>query len=375
MRAVRVSSNWITRRNYDLLWYVGACVTSYAMIFFNIGLGVSTMMLWWIWIVSFDGPHIFATISRTYLDREEWRSRGPLLMGSLLWFVLGPMVLAASVASSSKMPFFIFLTFAQLWAYWHVVRQHYGFMVLYQKKNGESAGKENFVDYWFFYILMLAPFFSFILRHPEARNQVGLPVSPATAETLVLNGLHGIIFAAIVLYAGKQILNLGDGGKLNLPKNLFFLACIPLHMVIFLHPYISTQIDIRLFTVFVTVYHNIQYHGIVWFYNRNRYGADITGDRFGLASKVSRSFLTYYMAGILFTLVYRYADWTFIGAMVPFGIGPNLVSEFPLGSLFSISDLAIGLWWGFAFNHYYLDQKIWKVSIDRRLNRDLRLET
>ncbi len=344
------------------------------MIYLNIGLGVSTMMLWWIWIVTFDGPHIFATISRTYLDRQEWQLRGPLLLGSLLWFLFGPGVLALSIASSSTTPFFIFLTFAQLWAYWHVVRQHYGFMVLYQKKNGESAGKENLVDYWFFYIMMLAPFLSFIMRHPDARSQVGLSASPTAVEALVLNGVHGIIFVVIALYAGKQVLDVGTGKQLNLPKNLFFLACMPLHLVIFLHPYISTQIDIRLFTVFVTIYHNIQYQGIVWFYNRNRYGTDSSGQSFGLASKVSKNFLTYYSAGILFTLVYRYTDWTFIGAMVPFGIGPNVVSEFRLGSLFSASDLAIGFWWGFAFNHYYLDQKIWRVSKDRRLNRDLKLE-
>ena len=27
-----------------------------------------------------------------------------------------------------------------LWAYWHVVRQHYGFLVLYQRKAGVQAG-------------------------------------------------------------------------------------------------------------------------------------------------------------------------------------------------------------------------------------------
>ena len=40
-----------------------------------------------------------------------------------------------------------------------------------------TAGKANPIDYWMFYILMLAPFVSFLLRNPEARGLLRL--SPA----------------------------------------------------------------------------------------------------------------------------------------------------------------------------------------------------
>ena len=356
------------------MWYIGACVTGYFMIYLNVSLGVSAVLLWWFWIVSVDGPHVFGTISRTYLDSEEWEQRSRLMLGSLGWFLLGPAMLAVGLTLVSELPFLIFLTFAQLWAYWHVVRQHYGFMVIYQKKNGEAAGKENRLDYWIFYILMVAPFVSFIIRHPDARSQLGLGADVTALESSVVTLIYGLIAAAIALYVGKELLSAFSGKSLNIPKNLFLLACLPLHLFIFLHPTVSTKIDIRLFAVFVTFYHNIQYHGIIWFYNRNRYGSNEDRTRFGLAGRISRNFLTYYVAGILFTLAYRYSNWFFAGTAVPLATGPNPISEFALGNLFSVSDLAIGFWWGFAFNHYYLDQKIWKLSKDRRLNRDLKLE-
>ncbi len=368
------STKWITSRNFDLLWYIGACITGYVMIYLNLGLGIPVVLLLWFWIISVDGPHVFGTISRTYMDPEEWKTRSKLFLGSLLWFLPGPLMLFTGVALDTALPYFIFLAFAQLWAYWHVVRQHYGFLTLYQKKNGEVSGKGNPIDYWMFYILMIAPFISFALRNPQARELLGLPPIISAAEQYLIYVLHALIAIAISVYVIKEMRRVQQGLPWNLPKNLFLLACMPLHLFLFLHPYVSTHVDVRMVAVFVTFYHNIQYHGIVWFYNRNRYGKEDSISRYGLAAKISRSFLTYYAAGILFTLLYRYSNWSLMGLQVPFAPGPNAISTTPLGSRFTVADLAYVFWWGFAFNHYYLDQKIWRLSKDRRLTQDLKVD-
>ncbi|MCI0603961.1 hypothetical protein L0156_13235 [bacterium] len=366
-----ISTKWITGRSFDLFWYIGACLTSYAMIYLHVGLGVSALLLWWFWILSVDGPHVFATLSRTYLDLQEWKERWELFWGSLLWFLLGPLSLFAGIETQTSLPYFVFLAFAGLWAYWHVVRQHYGFLVLYQKKNGEPAGKSNPMDYWIFYVLMLAPFVSFLLRHPIAREQVGLPTTITPVEQAIIQADHILIVAALALYVVKEYYNARQGRPWNLPKNLFLAACVPLHLLIFLHPYISTHLPIRLFVVFVTFYHNVQYHGIVWFYNRNRYQK--SGEKFGPAKWINRNFLIYYAAALLFAISYRYVNWYFLGLRVPFSGGPNSISEMPLGLDFTISDLAFAFWWGFALHHYFLDQKIWKLSKDKKLTQELRL--
>jgi hypothetical protein len=369
----RLSASWITGSRYDLLWFILPGLSGYAAVYAYYGLGVSWIWLWWFWVVVVDGPHVFGTLWRTFLDAEEWRQRRSLLLGSLWWFLPGPLMVTVGALSNSRLPYLLFLMFAGLWAYWHVVRQHYGFMVLYQKKNGEPAGREGGVDYWCFYVLMCAPFLSMTLRNPEAREALLLGAAATPAQQQILALLHGAIVVAALVYAGKELARCRQGLPLNLPKNLFLLSCVPLHLVVFLHPVVS-QSKLILFSAFVTLFHNFQYHGIVWFYGRNRYGRDHDASRYGFASRLARSFWTYYAAGLLFTVVCRYTGWTLIGdANVPMAIGPNLVSRTEIGSGFTVSELAFGLWWGFALSHYWLDQKIWRTSKDRQLNRDLKL--
>ena len=79
-----VSSNWIIDKHNDLLWFMGACISGYILIYLNLGLGISAVILTWFWIMTVDGPHIFGTISRTYLDKQEWITRSPLLIGSYI---------------------------------------------------------------------------------------------------------------------------------------------------------------------------------------------------------------------------------------------------------------------------------------------------
>src|SRR5262249_54985533 len=87
--------NWIIDRRTDLCLLIGPAAIGYLFLFLNAGLGVSSFLIWWFWEVSLNGPHFFATISRTYLDRQEWRERGALLLGSLLWLGVGPLALMA----------------------------------------------------------------------------------------------------------------------------------------------------------------------------------------------------------------------------------------------------------------------------------------
>jgi hypothetical protein len=85
-----------------------------------------------LWAVLIDAPHVFGTFSRTYFDRTERRNRGRLLWGSLLFFAIGPIMVYAGAG-------LVFFFLAALWAYYHLVKQHYGFMVLYKKKNNDLA--------------------------------------------------------------------------------------------------------------------------------------------------------------------------------------------------------------------------------------------
>lgn len=56
---------------------------------------------------------------------------------------------------------------------------------------------------------------------------------------------------------------------------------------------------------------------------------------------------------------------------IPGGPGPSWISATAIGSGYTISELAVVFWWGFALHHYYLDQRIWRVSRDRGVQRNL----
>ena len=131
-----ISLRWIINAREDLIWFVGSVASSYALLILYVT-GVLPLIPMVVgWAILIDAPHVFGTLSRTYFDRSEWKSRKRLMLGSLLFFVVGPAMVLFGFG-------FTFFFLAALWAYYHLVKQHYGFMVLYKKKNNDLAPLDN----------------------------------------------------------------------------------------------------------------------------------------------------------------------------------------------------------------------------------------
>ncbi|MCP3139373.1 hypothetical protein [Pyxidicoccus xibeiensis] len=359
---------WLVDRRHDLISTVGGVAASLALVGLHVWGGVSSLVLWWAWVLMLDGPHLFATVSRTYLDTREWQVRRRLLLGSLGWFAAGPLCFGVSAALGTQVPFVVFLTLASLWAYWHVVRQHYGIMVLYQRKGGPLSPLDRRLDSVTLYTGLLAPFLAFAVTHPVARKRLGLTGTP-TWEPVVAGACFALVLALVVLYAVRQVLRWRAGQRVNGPKLLMMGAALGLTALVF-WPSVSARMDFIMFAVAVTAFHNVQYHGVVWFYHRNRYhAAGVDAAHFGWAPRVSRRFVIYAVCGVVFTLLYR-------GLGCGFGAHPGCGGfdlRMPLAAGLTLRDFMEGLIWGFALHHYYLDQKIWRVSRDAGLNKDLKL--
>ncbi|PYV38340.1 MAG: hypothetical protein DMG09_12235, partial [Acidobacteria bacterium] len=108
---------------YDLFWFFGGALVTLLVLGLYFGAGVPIVVLWWTWLLAFDGPHIGAAFTRTYVDRQEWRSRRNVLLLSLLSFAVGPVFLLLNVVTGSQDPFLLFLGLATFYGYYHVVRQ------------------------------------------------------------------------------------------------------------------------------------------------------------------------------------------------------------------------------------------------------------
>lgn len=354
-----IAFGWIINKKDDLIWFIGSVVTSYAFLAANlllVKLGLSVMIVTWIWALGFDGPHVFGTISRTYADNEERRKRARLYYGTLSLFLLGPaMVLAGQsklLGTDAWGP--VFFLFASLWAYYHLVKQHYGFMILYKKKNDDLAEIDNLIDRAFILLAMTCPFVRFLSHSYAAKERLeGMGLSPQSEpiwwlETLVFSAF----VVSLVLFAGRQIQRLVLKQTVNVPKLLLLVAAIPMHWIVlrFLEPVQPAAAGALAAVATLTIYHNLQYHRIIWFHNKNKYGRP-GSKNFGAASTISKSVWSYIAFALVFGAVYHIPHYTVVKP----------------------DSYWMAFIWGGAFTHYYLDSKIWRVRRDAQLNENLKM--
>jgi hypothetical protein len=354
-----ISLRWIISAHDDLIWFIGSVVSSYLLLLLYVKGILPLVVMAATWAILIDAPHVFGTFSRTYFDRTERKNRARLLWGSLLFFAVGPLMVWAGAA-------FVFFFVAALWAYYHLVKQHYGFMVLYKKKNADLATVDNVLDRLLLLFAFNYPFVEFIARDPEAMARV-----PAALRGGV-SGLSSILFFATValgiVWLGRQVQRAITGEPLDVPKYLLLAAAIPMHWIVLLTPMPHKPIAI---VAILTIYHNFQYHRLIWFHNK-KYNApgnkvnERSSDKYGAASFISRRLVYYVAFGVLFGILYQ-GPRQLLG-YVSFQNANAGVTEQSF-----LIQLGISFLWGYAFIHYYLDSKIWRVRRDASVGKALNM--
>jgi hypothetical protein len=415
----RVHFTWILSPTKDLLFYIGSALAGWlyvGMIWYairtlpdpindafsviRIGGQVIPLNLYFLVIVSWalllDAPHVWATLGRTLFDPDEWRVRGREIRRSFLWFFVGPIAVIlpyaiGSMSSRFGMTFpaatlaaggiFFFVLF-RLWAYYHVVRQHWGFFSLYKRKANDHRDLINKVDYWFFNLSLYLPLAMFMtssfyantpgfpdigLRTPLAGNvSIGAVVYPLT-WTLYLITIIGYIAFQFRLWRAGEVLN---GSKL-----LYMFLIVPLHFVAFSHPIIAVFI-----VPLVTIGHNIQYHCIVYSFAQNKYKTK-TERGYRWVKALFKNFAIYAAVGLFFTFVFYRGPWIdWLQSLT--GLELDRVVLNSLGMMAGVQNPAAlhlgervfaAFLLGWAMQHYYLDSKIWRVSRDKEVRENLKV--
>ena len=368
-----VSLRWIINAREDLIWFVGSVASSYALLILYVT-GVLPLIPMVVgWAILIDAPHVFGTLSRTYFDRSEWKSRKRLMLGSLLFFVVGPAMVLFGLG-------FTFFFLAALWAYYHLVKQHYGFMVLYKKKNNDLAPLDNALDRLLLMFAFNYPFVAFIASDPTAMARVP-PLLRSGVSTVMM-----LLLAGTVVVAGfwllRQVQRVWLRESLDLPKYLLLAAAIPMHWIALLTPMPNKPIAL---VAILTIYHNLQYHRLIWFHNQKymEANAGLRGSsptvregsleqstlkkKYGPAALISRRLLYYIAFGILFGLLYQGPRQVlgYIGLKASHG---DATAQLPVEI-----QLGVAVLWGVAFIHYYLDSKIWRVRRDPSVGKALNM--
>ena len=386
-RSRAISLRWIISAREDLIWFIGSVASSYALLILYITGVLPLIPMVMGWAILIDAPHVFGTFSRTSFDKSEWKTRKRLMLGSLLFFVIGPTLVLLGAG-------FTFFFVAALWAYYHLVKQHYGFMVLYKKKNNDLAPIDNALDRGLLMFAFNYPFVAFIANDPTAMARVpSFLRSGVNAVALLL--LIGTIVLGVV-WLGRQIQRLVLREPLNVPKYLLLAAAIPMHWIALVTPMPAKPIAL---VAILTIYHNLQYHRLIWFHNQKylspspqaeRGGGEVAvganptltlparGEgttcepqagmpalRYGPAAFISRRLIYYLAFGIIFGIIYQ-GPRQYLGYLnLHTGDSPTALST-PI-------QLGIAFLWGYAFIHYYLDSKIWRVRRDPAVGAALKM--
>lgn len=337
-------SPWLISARQDLLWLHGSVVPALALLLLFKGLPVLTdarytvdhPALWLLlaWGVFFDGTHVIGTYARTYLAPPQDRDCRAAAPGasSLLWVASGPAIALLdgwllpqhpSLLGQSGGLFQHFLLLAYLWAYYHLLRQHYGFLVLYQRRLDRPIGVR--VDVALLWLAGLHPYLRYALSPAYLASGLPQPLPVAVLPTLrvLLDAAMALSLLLLLPHYLRRLRQQPVG-----PRELFLLIVAVFHSLVF-----ALLDHLLLITAVLTLFHNLQYHRIVWQYEQGR-------GRTPLAS-LGR----YLGLGCLFGLLW-YGPRILGVALIPPSLWRNVL---------------LGLGWGIAFHHYAVDARIWRV--------------
>jgi hypothetical protein len=259
--ALTVSSPWLFGRRVDLLLFGGSAAV--ALLFLGIGHATGLLdgdappWLFLVAVVGVDVAHVWSTGWRVLSEGREASRR--------LWLYAGVPVAAwaAGVTAYSVSPLFFWRVLAYL-AVFHFVRQQYGWVALYRRKNGEGRNG-RLLDAAAIYGATLTPLLFWHAHLPRKFQWFlrgdflsGLPEGASRAAFVIYAG----IFAA---WVGKELARSRAGRPVSWGKILIVVSTAVtwfLGIVVFDSDYAFTVLN-----VFV---HGIPYMGLVWFTSKAR---------------------------------------------------------------------------------------------------------
>ncbi len=326
---------WIISPANDLTWFICSALAGYATILlFKLGVPLTPVLLTFIFLI--DGPHVWSTMTRTYLDKSERKKRRNQLLAIVPLFLVGPTIWSLGYSG-------LFFMLAYGWAYFHHAKQEYGFLMLYKAKQKERNPIDMKLDRHFVMVSLILPY----LWYLEAAHDL-------TARSALIKTFVGVVFSAYGLltfvYVARQIQKYIRGELINGPKLALLAVSVSLQWYAFgfaiHHPF-----GILAAAIPINTFHALQYQRLMWFHNRNHYSDPVVKVRAGFASLINKSVVFYLAVG----LVTNFAFHAITGA----GLG--------------LQGIWVSVFWGVSFTHYFLDSKIWRTRGDKELAAALRL--
>jgi hypothetical protein len=247
----------------DLFAFGGSAAFALALVAAGHVLGISERPLpewaWLAFVLLVDVAHVWSTLFRTYLDREEIARRRALYLG------LPVALYAAGVAIHAASPMSFWRTLAYL-AVFHFMRQQAGWVAIYRARAGERSRLDRFVDDLAIYASTGVPLFVWHAELPRAFSWfmpgdfVGSPSLRAFVP--FAEGLLGVALAAFVV---RQAQIAFFERRVNVGK----IVVVATTSLVWWIGIVATDSDFD-FTVTNVIIHGVPYVVLLWHYARHR---------------------------------------------------------------------------------------------------------
>ncbi|MBX9685800.1 MAG: hypothetical protein K2X27_03805 [Candidatus Obscuribacterales bacterium] len=358
--AKEAAQAWLRSPAWDCFWIIGpAFVTSIlALLFKNQIESMRTLPLWaWVcFVLLVDVAHVYATLFRSYLDKNILEKNSTLLFAipAACWGV------GALLFSVDALLFWRVLAYL---AVFHFIRQQYGFLALYSRKEAESARRFRRLDEVLIYLVTLYPLLFWHTNLPRNFNWFVegdfIESIPSVAADVCL-GLYLLTAAAYIV---KEAWVFKSSGYFNQSKNLLILGTA-LSWWVAIVP-INSDFS---FTMINVISHGVPYMALVWLYHHAPLEAALktssreassqawqTGVKFILAFAPAFIFflaiLAYLEEGLWDALIWREHTALFR----PFSFLPAINDHSVLALLIPLLSLP-------QSSHYVLDGFIWRLK-------------
>lgn len=272
------------------------------------------------------GHHV-PTFLRAYGDPAEFsRNRFQLVVVPLC---VAPLVLFLVLLDARL------LTLIFVWDQYHFVRQHYGFMRIYNVKSGAGSDTDARLDQWLcfsFFVAILAHSDFYGFMYADSFYDLGI-VFPGWLVEGVGKGSLAVAIVVGVIYLANLQSRLAQGLPIATLKLVLFATSFGVWYyayAVLSHGFLSYAIS--------SLFHCLQYDAFAWFYNRAK----------------ARS-LTPTRGNALFRFVHEGRNtWLYVVLILSYGVFSTLgrgMSIVPILALNTTTGLL----------HYYFDSFIWRV--------------
>lgn len=211
---------------------------------------------WIVLVLLIDVAHVYSTLYRTYFDKQMW------LQNRLLLNAIPLVALLVSVMVYNLSSFWFWRIMAYM-AVFHFVRQQYGFMRLYSRKETPSK-LYVFIDKLIIYYATIYPILFWHLSSDRSFNWFVEGDFILITNTKLLYYFTSFYYLTIVVYVVKTAYETTKTKAFNLPKQLIIIGTLASWY--FGIVYFNGDLT---FTLLNVVTHGIPYMALVWIYEKN----------------------------------------------------------------------------------------------------------